>query len=112
MIRNYAEIENNTVERVLVFEATNSESGAKKLAEIFGGTWLECNRKIDGKMMRNIKASIGDEYHPEADVFVQANIYPSWTLNKETWEYEAPYPSPGENYFWNEDKLEWTKVPE
>lgn len=57
-------------------------------------------------------AGIGFKYHQDIDAFVSPKPYPSWILNGEEGEWEAPVPYPNdpnpENvYEWNEDNLEW-----
>lgn len=55
--------------------------------------------------------STDDKFYPPAP-------FPSWTLNKETYQYEPPVPDPisnlsvedieaGKTYNWNEDSQEW-----
>jgi hypothetical protein len=40
--------------------------------------------------------------------------FPSWTVNLETAEYQAPVllPDDGQFYSWNEEELQWVLVPE
>jgi hypothetical protein len=55
-------------------------------------------------------------YNNQYDVFLNAQPYPSWTLNTETFEWESPIPEPelteeqretGSYYEWNEETQEW-----
>jgi hypothetical protein len=54
-------------------------------------------------------AGIGDTYDESLDAFIAPKPFPSWTLNKESCEWEAPtqYPNDGLNYIWHEESLSW-----
>lgn len=58
-------------------------------------------------------AGIGSVYVEAQDAFSVARPYPSWTLNTETMEWEAPVPIPqdGKAYYWDEATLSWVEVP-
>ena len=45
-------------------------------------------------------------------VFYAPQPYPSWTLNTQTYEWQAPvpYPTDGKNYVWDESTLSWVAV--
>ena len=44
--------------------------------------------------------------------FFAPQPYPSWTLNPETyyWEAPVPYPNDGKEYVWDEATLSWVEV--
>jgi hypothetical protein len=44
--------------------------------------------------------------------FFAPQPYPSWTLNPETyyWEAPVPYPNDGKDYVWDEATLSWVEV--
>lgn len=54
-------------------------------------------------------AGIGMLYNLDLDVFVWPQPYPSWVLNTQTYDWEAPvlYPTDGKKYHWDEATLEW-----
>jgi hypothetical protein len=56
----------------------------------------------------NTQYTIGD--YP--GVFYAPQPYPSWTLNTETFLWEAPIPMPtdGKNYLWDETTHNWVEV--
>ena len=64
------------------------------------------------KALRKNFASINGNYDKEADAFYAAQPHASWTLNKTTYEWEAPsaYPSDGKDYMWNESNKSWDEV--
>jgi hypothetical protein len=109
---HFAEINsNNVVLRVLVVANDNEERGQDFLANDcgLGGTWVQTsyNANIRGKF-----AGIGDIYDVEADRFYSASPFPSWTLNKTSWTWEAPTPMPTDDgiYQWVEDDLNWQLI--
>lgn len=58
-------------------------------------------------------AGIGAVYVAAKDVFSTPRPYPSWTLNTETMQWEAPVPMPqdGKAYYWDEATQSWVEVP-
>jgi hypothetical protein len=67
----------------------------------------------DGKPpLRGNFAGIGYIYDVANDVFYAPQPYPSWTLNTNTWLWEAPKPIPndGNIYIWNEPTLSWIEL--
>ncbi len=106
---HFAEIDsNNVVLRVLVVANEHEHRGQEFLADdcSLGGTWIQTsyNANIRGKF-----AGMNDIYDVEADRFYSPSPYPSWTLNKTSWTWEAPTPMPtdGGRYKWVEEDLNW-----
>ena len=67
----------------------------------WGNTHLE-----GGTPLRGNYAGIGFIYDEENDVFYSPKKYDSWTLNTDTWLWEAPIDKPNEDgvyYIWNEE---------
>jgi len=62
--------------------------------------------------MRKNHAGVGYSYDEERDAFIPPKAYPSWTLNEESCQWEAPiaHPSNGSIYKWDEDDQEWVWV--
>ena len=65
---------------------------------------------IDGT--RKNPASIGGEYDPVKDAFIDKKPYTSWTLNETTcrWEAPTPFPGDGKKYEWNEETTSWEEI--
>ena len=65
---------------------------------------------IDGT--RKNPASIGGEYDPVRDAFIDKKPYTSWTLNETTcrWEAPTPFPGDGKKYEWNEETTSWEEI--
>lgn len=53
-------------------------------------------------------AAVGGTYLVDADVFVQPQPYPSWTLDSNyDWQPPTPKPSMGGPYRWDEEDQVW-----
>jgi hypothetical protein len=57
-------------------------------------------------------AGIGYTYDSVLDAFIAPKPYPSWLLNTETcqWQAPIPYPTDGKQYYWNEDTQQWVEI--
>ncbi len=95
--------------------------GAKYLHDMFGGTWLRTSyntyggvHKLGGTPFRKNYAGIGYTYDAAKDAFIPPQPWPSWTLNEDTCQWEAPtaYPDDGKMYIWNEETTSWDEVSE
>lgn len=65
------------------------------------------------KALRYNFAAIGGNYDAQADAFYGNQPYPSWTLNPQTFQWDAPVPMPEDqsiSWFWDEDELQWVAV--
>jgi hypothetical protein len=74
---------------------------------------------LGGTPFRGNYAGKGDVYDTVNDVFYPPQPYPSWTLNTNTWSWEAPVERPtlteeeinaGKYYSWNEETTSWALV--
>ena len=68
------------------------------------------NKHSQGKTpFRKNYAEIGGTYDVEADGFYAPQPFPSWILNQETFNWEAPVDYPGDKkpYTWNEETISW-----
>lgn len=59
-------------------------------------------------------AGIGYTFDATAGAFIPPKPYPSWLLNTQTFQWQAPvpYPTDGRNYYWDESTQSWVVVPE
>ena len=57
-------------------------------------------------------AGIGFAYRQDLDAFISPSPYPSWVLNEDTAQWEAPVamPNDGNRYSWDEDNQQWIEV--
>ena len=115
---HFAEIgEDNIVLRVIVvsnddcLDAEGNESeavGAEFCRNLLGGTWKQTS--YNGTI-RARYAGIGYKYDSALNAYIAPKPFPSWTLNEETTEWEAPVARPEEGmYNWDEDAQEWVEV--
>lgn len=112
---HYAKInKENIVEQVIV---ADTQEWCEKT---FGGEWVQTSyntyageHKFGGTPLRKNFAGVGDYYDKERDAFIPPQLFPSWKLNEETcqWEAPIPYPTNGEHYRWSENNLTWELIP-
>jgi hypothetical protein len=109
---HFAEVVNGVVERVIV--ADSKEWCQANL----GGTWVQTSYNTHGGVhsqggtpLHKNYAGIG--YTFDGTGFAAPQPFASWTLNSDTYLWEAPtaYPTDGKGYSWNEDDLEWVEIP-
>jgi hypothetical protein len=62
-----------------------------------------------GVALRKNYAGKGHTYDKTRDAFIEPKPHPSWLLNEDTCQWNAPTPMPddGELYDWDEDGGEW-----
>lgn len=115
---HFAELsETNEVLRVIVVNDADCQDenglesetvGIKFCQNLLGGRWIQTsyNAKI-----RKHYAYVGGQYVPECDAFVSPQPFPSWTLNMETAEWEAPVPQPDLDgqWVWDEATQTWSR---
>lgn len=116
---HFAEIDQfGKVKRVIVVSNadTSDASGVEKehigaafCERLFGGTWKQTS--YNGSFRKNY-AGVGYAFDADIDAFVPPKPYPSWTLNTETAQWQAPTPMPtdGKQYSWNEATTAWVEI--
>jgi hypothetical protein len=101
---HFAKINLNTklVEQVIVAE--------QDFVDTLLGTWIQTS--YNGTIRKNY-AGVGYTYDFARDAFYAPQPYPSWTLDEDTCQWEAPvaYPTDGKLYKWNEQELNWELTP-
>jgi hypothetical protein len=108
---HFAEIVDGVVERVIVADT-------KEWCEAnLGGTWVQTSYNTQGGVhsqggtpLHKNYAGIG--YTWDGTGFSAPQPYASWTLNAETYQWDAPTPMPADNkrYTWNEETTSWVEV--
>jgi hypothetical protein len=110
--------DNNVVTNVIVIanSDTSDENGNEVESigvafcqNLLGGRWVQTS--YNGKIKKRY-AVIGGTYDPTLDAFIYPKRYPSWVLNPQTADWEAPVPKPsdGKPYSWDEETLSWVEV--
>ena len=85
----------------------NEQLGVELLTKIHGyANWKQTS--YNGNFRKNY-AGIGYTYDEKLDAFIPPQPYDSWSLNKDTfvWEAPTPYPADDKLYSWNEDSKSW-----
>ena len=110
---HYAKVEDGVVTQVIV--ADNQEWCETNL----GGTWVQTsyntqgnvNSREGGVALHKNYAGIG--YTWDGIGFAAPQPFPSWSLNSETYLWEAPTVKPVDDKFyrWDEDTTSWVEVP-
>ena len=113
---HFAKVENNVVTQVIVAEQDVIDSG------MFGAGWVQTSYNTRGGLhygqdgqpdggvaLRKNYAGIGYSYDAARDAFIAPQPFPSWVLNEQTCQWEAPVPMPtdGKMYSWDEATLNW-----
>jgi len=120
---HFAKLDNNNivihvivVDNNVILDENGQESekvGIEFCKNLFGQDtkWVQTSYNQN---FRKRYAGIGKKYIPETDIFTETKLYPSWTYNVESDEWEPPVPKPadGSNYTWewNEDIKTWTPI--
>jgi hypothetical protein len=108
--------ENNIVLEVIVIhnnellDENGNETEAKGLEFVvnWSGGYQNWKQTSYNKNFRNKFATSGDVYMPEYDVFVSAKPYPSWSLDTQTFLWEAPVLQPEMGLWnWDEPTQQW-----
>ena len=117
---HWAELdENNVVLRVLVGSNDEPDEGYQWLIDNLGGRWIKTSyntqsgiHTLGGTPLRKNYAGIGYLYDPIRDAFMTPKPFPSWVLNENTCQWEAPIPIPADNnsYKWNEETQTWDLI--
>jgi len=105
---HFAKIDsNNIVTEVIVAEQDFINSGA------VGDSFLWVQTSYNNNFRKNY-AGVGFTYDSTRDAFYAPQPYPSWTLNEDTCQWEAPvaYPDDGKSYDWDEEVQNWVILEE
>lgn len=110
---HFAKIENGIVTQVIVAE--------KDYVDTLDGRWVQTsyrtfeNKHPENRPLRGNFAGVGSIYDEANDVFYEPQPFPSWSLNKSTWSWEPPVPSPDPKggyafHRWDEAAQEWKEI--
>jgi hypothetical protein len=109
---HFAKVVGGIVEQVIVADT------AEWCKANLGGDWVQTsynthggvNSRAGGEALHKNYAGIG--YTFDGTGFAAPQPYASWTLNSDTYLWEAPvaYPTDGKSYSWNEADQEWVEI--
>tara|TARA_E500000305_G_C3968475_1_gene210720 strand:- start:454 stop:816 length:363 start_codon:yes stop_codon:yes gene_type:complete len=101
--------------RVLANEVITDKDGKEQeqlgidfLVKRHGTSWWK-QTSYNGTFRKHY-AGVGWHYDQDGDAFYEPQPFPSWTLNKTTWEWEPPVARPSDKtklYAWNELDRKW-----
>ena len=111
---------NNIVERVIVvdndniLDADGNESETVGIAycqALLGADTIWRQTSYNGNFRKNY-AEAGYRYDADLDAFIAPQPFPSWSLNTETCQWEAPKQMPDSDrpYTWDESLLRWVAL--
>lgn len=114
---HFAQIDdNNIVVQVIVAELDFIQSGAVGDSN----RWIQTSyntfagqHRLGGTPLRKNYAGVGYTYDPSRDSFIPPKPYPSWQLDEDTAQWQAPVamPADGQLYNWNENDQTWEVIP-
>ena len=124
---HFAKVEGGTVTQVIVAEQDyiNTFSDKDKWVQTSYNTrggkhYNPATGKVDsGTPLRKNYAGIGYKYDQSADAFHaprptdrNGKLCESWTLNTDTYYWQAPkeYPNDGKQYNWDESSTSWVEL--
>jgi len=101
----------NVVDQVVVVhnnDAPDEATGIAFLNSLFGNaTWVQTS--YNGNIRKNY-AGVGYVYDSQRDAFIPPQPFPSWVINEESCQWEAPTPMPTDGiYHWDEATTSWVK---
>lgn len=122
----FAKVEDGVVTDVLAVHDNDEHRGHEFLSEDLGlgGTWIQTSyntygnqHKLGGTPFRYNFASVGytwDETKGTDGAFIPPSPFPSWVINENTFQWEAPISMPeaqdGIYYNWDEETVSWIQV--
>ena len=118
ILSHFAKVENGIVVQVIVVDnadTANAEGvemesiGAEFCKRLLGGDWKQTS--YNGNMRKNF-AGIGYAYDAARNAFIAPQPFPSWGLNEQSCQWEAPVPMPTDvkMYQWDEATLNWIEA--
>ena len=120
---HFAEVLDGIVTRVLVVPDEEEGRGQEYMAVDLGlgGIWVQTSyntragvHATGGTPLRGNYAGIGYSYDSVNDLFYAPQPWPSWTLDLDTGQWEAPTPYPGDDdppyYYWDEATTSWIEA--
>ena len=109
---HYAKVENGIVTQVIVAELDFISTGAlgDPAAWIQTSYNTHANQHPEGRPLHKNYAGIG--YTFDGTGFAAPQPYASWSLNQDSYTWEAPVAMPAEGgpYSWNEETQSWDEV--
>jgi hypothetical protein len=111
---HYAFLDNDNIVTEVITGIDETELIEGLHPEIWYGNFRGqvCKRTSYNNNYRKNYAGIGFTYDQERDAFIAPKPYPSWILDENTCQWEAPIPLPDNEleYFWDENITQWSII--
>ena len=93
--------------------AITEQAGLDFINQLYNTRDVWKQTSYNGTFRKNY-AGVGYTYDLTRDAFIPPQPFPSWTLNEDTCQYEAPvaYPDDDKMYTWDETTTNWIEVTE
>jgi hypothetical protein len=111
--------DNNIVTQVIVVHNNDckingvevEEAGIVFCKSLFGAQTKWKQTSYNGSIRKNY-AGIGYTYDAQRDAFIPPKSFPSWVLNEDTCQWQAPTPKPADGNLsnWDEATTSWVEV--
>lgn len=111
--------EDGTVLQVISVSNADAPDPAPEHSEPLGQSFI-ASLGLDGEWrqtsynatFRKAYAGPSYRYDADADVFIEPQPFPSWTLDaNHDWQPPTPMPNDGGRYLWDEMSLSWIALP-
>jgi len=91
--------------------AITEQAGLDFINQLYNTRDVWKQTSYNGTFRKNY-AGVGYTYDLTRDAFIPPQPFPSWTLNEDTCQYEAPvaYPDDDKMYNWDESTTNWVEV--
>jgi hypothetical protein len=112
--------ENNVVLEVLAVhnnellqDGVESEAKGIQFLVDWSGGYTNWKQTSYNRRIRKHYAAIGFTYDAQRNAFIPPQQFPSWVLNEETCQWDAPVamPDDGQRYYWDEATTSWVAQP-
>ena len=113
--------ENNIVLEVLAVnnnellqDGIESETKGIQFLIDWSGGYSNWKQTSYNRRIRKNYAGIGYTYDSARDAFIPPQPFPSWVLNEETCQWDAPVAMPvdDQRYYWDEPTISWMVINE
>lgn len=115
---HFAKLDENNIVVLVTVGRDEDELRELELSARTGDTYKRTSyntiagvHRFGGTPIRKNFASIGFTYDPVRDAFIPPKPFPSWVLDEDTCQWNAPVARPdGDGWRWNEESQAWEAI--
>jgi hypothetical protein len=116
---HFAQLDENNIVVQVIVGVDEPHDGEAIYFQTTGKVWKKTSyntvggvHSLGGTPLRKNYAGIGFTYDAQRDAFIAPQPYPSWILNEQTCQWEAPVPMPTDDkkYMWDESTTSWVAL--